>query len=387
MIQRILPIVLCLLFYNWSNGTHAIDGSGTITSQGIERSFLFHAPGDSVQGGLPLVLIFHGRGENAQMMKGYSNFDAAADDHGFLAVYPNATSIGGMPQWNAYVDEVTGHGGIDDFDATDDVIFMDDLIAHLCDTFGIDAGRIYATGNANGGFMAYRLAVQRPHVFAAVAPYAASLWGDLQYITGWFSQQFVPVGLMHIHGDADQVVPYPDQNHDPFAYIWPLSSYASNACNAFAYEVEEVNELVHRLVFCDGALPDTHKVEMVRLIGHGHDWPELPQYAMAHEIWDFLAWHEKEMPMFTCNIVGMEELIGTASFFSVHPNPATEILNFDRAMEPGTLLRIYDMQGSLLREMSGVVDRLPVLDLSPGFHVLEARTRDGEVLRARFIRE
>ena len=46
---------------------------------------------------------------------GVTPFDAVADANGFIAVYPDATIVGGISQWNAYVDEVAGHAGTFDF--------------------------------------------------------------------------------------------------------------------------------------------------------------------------------------------------------------------------------------------------------------------------------
>lgn len=364
----------------------AIDGEGTLISQGVERSFLFHAPGDSIAQGLPLVLVFHGLGGNGAFIKQTSGFDAVADANGFIAVYPNSTIIGGVPQWNAYVDEVSGHGGVNDPDATDDVIFVDDLIAWFCTNHGIDPQRIYATGHSYGAYMSYRLAVQRPNIFAAVAPVAGGLWGDPDHLTQYFLQDFQPIPIMQIHGDADDVVPYPDPTNDPEAQIVPLSFFASATCGSTAYTSSPITTNVHRLVFCDGIAPPGARVELIRLEGEGHEWPDVAGFDAAAAIWEFFYEYSLPAAPFTCEMTGIASL-EQLNEFSVFPNPATGLIHFNVDLDPGANIVVRDVHGRIVRSEEALTHYLDSSDLGSGIYFLEITGRNGERWMAQFIRE
>ena len=106
----------------------AYDGSGSFVSQGVTRSFVYHAPGTTVPEGLPLIIAFHGTGGTGAGFKAYCGLDAQADASNLIVVYPNSTTIGVDLQWNVYADDQPGHVGVGDANATDDVQFTRDLI-------------------------------------------------------------------------------------------------------------------------------------------------------------------------------------------------------------------------------------------------------------------
>ncbi len=355
----------------------AIDGSATITSQGIQRSILYHAPGGSVADDLPVLLVFHGTGGNAQTIKSYSGFDAVADANGFLVVYPNSTNIGGVPQWNVYADEVAGHGGLSEPGATDDVIFVDDLLEYLCNTFNIDASRVYASGHSNGGFMAYLLAVQRPEKIAAIGPVAANLWGDDTYLTNYFLNDYMPVGVMHLHGDADNVVPYPDPTYNPNAYIWPLSAFASGNCGNTGYQSSAIATGVERLTFCDGTGMEPQRIELIRFTGMSHSWPEVTGFDTATEIWDFLSAHSV-IPIYTCDLNSVPE-VAAIEIFEVYPNPSNGIVHFDPLMNRGSRIELIDAQGRVCLEKQAIGGSVDLSGLPAGAYALKLIDPDGPV--------
>src|SRR4051812_38919739 len=82
----------------------AINGNGTVQSNGITRTFAYHAPGSGVASNLPVFIIMHGDGGTGAAIGGYAGFDAVADSKNFLAVYPDA--IAG--DWNRAADAVAG---------------------------------------------------------------------------------------------------------------------------------------------------------------------------------------------------------------------------------------------------------------------------------------
>ncbi|RLM48823.1 hypothetical protein DVK02_18675, partial [Halobellus sp. Atlit-31R] len=87
---------------------------------------------------------------------------------------------------------------------SDDVGFTEALLAKLKKEYRIEAGRVYATGLSRGGFFSLRLAAELPQTFAAVA----SVGGPMPEPVVQHQPKSGKVGVMLIHGTADQVVAY-----------------------------------------------------------------------------------------------------------------------------------------------------------------------------------
>lgn len=340
----------------------AFDGTGSLVSQGVTRDFIYHAPGASVAEGLPLVLVYHGLGSYNAEVQYFTGFDAVADANNFLVVYPQATLIGGDVQWNVYADDVPGHAGVGVADATDDVVFTDDLIDWFCANHHIDASRIYATGHSNGGNFCYLLSLQRPEKFAAFAPTSANLWGDDAYMTALFGAGFTPVAIYHVHGDPDPVVNYPDSLHDPGQWTWPLSSFGYADCGVQAYTSTMIVPGVDRLTWCDGNAPNGKRVELIRCTGIGHGWGDLPGYSASNAIWEFFSGYAIDAPALSC-ATGIA--VPTASSAPLTMQAIVrDALLFSRPLEPAVDLRIMDAQGREVFGRSGSIGselRLPAL--------------------------
>jgi polyhydroxybutyrate depolymerase len=142
---------------------------GTIEVGGLDRTYSIYVP-KGLSKGAPLVLVMHGAGENGARMRietGYG-FDRQADKNGFAVVYPNAYA----GYWNAC--GIVGGGDADGLE-TDDVGFLTALADKLIADFGFDRARVFAAGSSRGGFMAFRLALEAPARFRAVAAVSANL--------------------------------------------------------------------------------------------------------------------------------------------------------------------------------------------------------------------
>lgn len=261
---------------------YAYDGTATITSGGMSRTFTFHSPGVSPPpAGLPVMIVMHGDGGNGASVKGYTGMDAIADAQNFIAVYPDAVN----GTWNRYVDNVPGDAGLGNAGAPDDVQFISDMIAYFCTTYHINSRKVYATGHSAGGFMAYNLGIQLNSKIAAIAPVAASLWGDNAFINNYFANSYTPIPVYHIHGDADATVNYPDPNNVADAWgEWPLSGFGNANCgnNTYGSSTTLVTN-VKKLSFCSSG----KEVTLIRIMGGGHGWPAVSGYNAASAIWSF----------------------------------------------------------------------------------------------------
>ena len=142
---------------------------GAIEVAGLRRTYSLYRP-QHLAPGAPLVVAMHGAdGSGARMRTstGYG-FERLADQYGFAVVYPNAFE----GNWNACNVE-GGHSA--SRRNVDDVGFLTALVDKLAPEIGVDRHRVYAMGISLGGQMAFRLALEAPARFRAVAAVAAGL--------------------------------------------------------------------------------------------------------------------------------------------------------------------------------------------------------------------
>ena len=136
---------------------------GTIDAGGRKRTYLTYVP-RGLPKGAPLVVVMHGSGEDGAQMRietGYG-FDRLADERGFAVVYPDAYE----GYWNAC--NIVGDYSSNKLNV-DDVGFLAAMVDKLISEIGVDPGRVFAAGSSRGGHMAFRLALEVPSRFRAVA--------------------------------------------------------------------------------------------------------------------------------------------------------------------------------------------------------------------------
>lgn len=162
-----------------------------------QRSYLIRVPAPLPSGPLPLVLMLHGGGGNADNGEQMSGFTPIARREGFIVVYPDGSGRfeERLLSWNAghccaYAME---HGA-------DDVAFIRALIKKVSQDYPVDPRRIYVTGMSNGGMMSHRLGLELSDTVAAIAPVVGTLFGDEALPPR-------PVSALIINGGADRIVP------------------------------------------------------------------------------------------------------------------------------------------------------------------------------------
>ena len=142
---------------------------GTIAVGGLKRTYLTYVPRGLARGA-PLVVVMHGSGQNGAQTRiwtGYG-FERLADEHGFAVVYPD----GYEGYWNAC--NIVGDYSANKLNI-DDVGFLTGMVDKLVTEIGVDPGRVFATGISRGGHMAFRLALEAPSRFRAVAAVSANV--------------------------------------------------------------------------------------------------------------------------------------------------------------------------------------------------------------------
>ena len=158
---------------------------------GVTREAIVYAPASSPEEGAPLVLAFHGFGDNAQNFQ-FTNLHAAWPE-AIVVYFQGLVTRRGLPGWQVE------RGVRDDRDLR----FVDVALRSLRETHDVDDDRVYATGYSNGGMFTYLLWAERPEVFAAYAPVAARLRPSVR------PTEARPV--LHVAGERDRVVSFADQ--------------------------------------------------------------------------------------------------------------------------------------------------------------------------------
>ncbi len=157
---------------------------------GTTREAIVHAPAEAGETAAPLVLAFHGFGDNAQNFQ-YTDIHGAWPE-AVVVYFQGLPRRRGLPGWQVERD---GHDR--------DLRLVDAALESLRETYRIDDERIYATGYSNGGMFTYLLWAERPDVFAAYAPVAARLPPSVR------PAQARPV--LHVGGERDHVVSFAAQ--------------------------------------------------------------------------------------------------------------------------------------------------------------------------------
>jgi len=304
---------------------------------GVERSYKIYRP-KNLPKGSPMLLLLHGQGSSNRWTF-TTGFNALAEQHGFLAVYPQShkkearldgalAQQPGMPKhlipmfekiakcekgevftysamnftcqangvgvthvvmWNQ-----TNEDGL--FDSQNDVAFLKSLTEHLQTKFLIDSEKTFVAGFSNGGGMTYTLICQTGNLFKAGAIVAGLAEAEILNDCARH-----PKSIIHIHG-AD----------DSFAPISPEREVTQGNTQVGAKESVEFFANLNALVsletnqVTESALQTIYKpqlggaeVQYYRIENHGHVWPGRPNEVKkgmdnsglnaTELIWDFFS--------------------------------------------------------------------------------------------------
>jgi polyhydroxybutyrate depolymerase len=165
--------------------SHAIDVNG------VTRTYLLYVPPGQSGKRLPAFILMHGSGSTDVQQERYSDFDAFAQAHGLVVMYPQGID----KHWND--GRVIGHESM-----ADDIGFMKAMLAQVTAQGLIDPKRVYAAGISNGGFMAQHMACVMPDALAGIAVVAATQPVDAACPSAR------PMPVIFFHGTADKFVPF-----------------------------------------------------------------------------------------------------------------------------------------------------------------------------------
>ncbi len=271
-------VCFCLLFYCMQFNALCMaaiqpgDSEFETLAAGEKRAYLVHIP-PHYDGITPmaLVLALHGGGGNMHIQANESYYHqlSAADQHGYIVVFPNGYSRlpgGRLATWNA-----GNCCGAAQKKNINDVAFIRQIIHDMQERANIDPQRIYAQGMSNGGMMAYRLACELSELITAVASVAGTD-GTTD------CQPSQTVSILHIHAQ--------DDDHVPFQGGFGEKSPAHVAFTSVPATIQKWTRLLQttstaeRVLTVPGAYCDLYsggkqhsEVKLCVTASGGHSWP------------------------------------------------------------------------------------------------------------------
>lgn len=287
--------------FAWGWKERAAKNAQTLQHAGVTRTYVIRISPEIEQNfaknavRVPLVLVLHGGGGNAENAERMTGFSEKARKEGFIVAYPEGSNRRGgeLRVWNA------GHCcGYAMEEKIDDVGFINALLDHLVQNYPVDPKRIYVTGMSNGGMMTHRLGIELAGRIAAIAPVVATVFGDEK-------KPAHPVAALMINGMLDESVPH--QGGPPggiFRNTWddvtarPAIEQAvfwanTNRCEG-APALQDRDTFRHWQYPC----AKNRSVELYLVKDNGHAWPggqkghrrgdpPSPSFRATDVIWDF----------------------------------------------------------------------------------------------------
>ena len=204
IVLAVLLATAALLAAGFANELREPELSGTLQNErltigGLQRTFSFYRPA-RIESSPALIFVLHGSDGSGALVRRMSmfRFDMLADEKGAIVVYPD----GYKKFWNDCRASADYAANIEKID---DSTFFAAMIDHLVRTQHVDPQRVYATGISNGGHMIFRLGLEIPQRFAALAAMAANLPVEANLDCAASGQ---PVSMAILNGTQDPINPY-----------------------------------------------------------------------------------------------------------------------------------------------------------------------------------
>jgi len=277
-----IRIVVVLLAGIAGQNTNADQIQLVLEHDGVSRGYALYIPSSYQKDEpVPLLMALHGRPGNAQRMADLTSFNSRADQHGFIAVYPQ-----GIRQYWNYLHGILGYR-----QHPNDSEFLLKVIDAVKSEYNIDNRRVYVTGISNGGFMAQRLACYAPHKFAGFASVAAGGFAGMSVDC----ESNEPVNLLYMHGTADTKVPWnglsvKDTDGNPQLVTMSIHDSVNfwvdrNRCSAEVNQMEipprDSSSLTRVKTFASTNCELNAEVVLFAIIGGGHNWPGVADFIPA----------------------------------------------------------------------------------------------------------
>ena len=257
-----------------STGLHL----ASLRVDGRTGTYLVGAPPSASHRPVPLVVLFHGAGVDANYIARLTGLPCRGVGRGVLVAVPNSAG----KSWDADPDGPDGH-------------LVGAMLASLSVRYCVDQSRVSLVGLSAGAVFAIRYACRHSGEFAAVAT------ATVEYQLGCT----LPLSILAYHGTADPTVPYAGAPGDAVPGLRATGTLVNMAawaqldgCDRTPVTTRVASQ-VERLTWTNCAAGA--EVVLYTILGGGHTWPDADQPAhfgmtthqlnATSEALDFLARH------------------------------------------------------------------------------------------------
>jgi polyhydroxybutyrate depolymerase len=318
----------------------AQDSREKIDVDDVSRSYVVHLPKSyDQQQHYPVVILLHGRNQDADDMARLTHFNQFADKDSIIVVYPNSAHGqwnigvrpeqvnqgmqprrggggrgGGWPGGGGYPGGGGGYprggggypgGGGSGYpgggqsggqnpeekknrtEPADDVAFLNQMLDQLALKYSVDTRRIYATGLGDGGFMALRAGCNLADRVAAIAAVGAAMPKTMICLPAR------PVPALFINGTDDPIVPDNGGSYKPGRFH--VLSAEDSAKTWAKFDRCEEKPAQDKLpssekggketkTFTYSACKDNAQVVLYSVKGGGNTWPGGEQFTTEKEV-------------------------------------------------------------------------------------------------------
>ncbi|HWY19857.1 MAG TPA: PHB depolymerase family esterase [Candidatus Acidoferrum sp.] len=273
------------------------------------RTYVVHLPqGYDSQQHYPVVILLHGRDQDAAEMARLTHFNEFADKDSIIAVYPNAANgrwAAGTGQPPPYRRGPYRRRGIygpgypppgqrpdagerrQGAHGPEDMPFLHRMLDKLATHYSVDTRRIYAVGLGEGGFMALRMGCNMADRVAAIAVVGAAMPKTLNCIPSR------PIPVLLINGTDDPIVHYDGGRYkDGLLHLLSAEDSAKewarlNRCSEKPTESKlpslQKGGRDTKVYLFDGCRENA-QVALYAVKDGGHTWPGGEQYMSEKEV-------------------------------------------------------------------------------------------------------
>lgn len=201
-----------------------------------------------------LVINLHGatpapafaRTFGSYMQQIISGMPIHAADHGYIVAHPQGRLHGDSQYWVTRDNIDTG--------------FINGLVDELSEELPVDPQRVFLTGFSSGGMLAWKLACEYSHRYAAIAPVAA----DRRAAPTCDSAR--PIPALGFHGTADPTVAYDGG-------ISAMETWAAeHSCSDKVVFLDKDDTYCERWTGCNSG----SDIRFCTSVDAGHTWPSGP---------------------------------------------------------------------------------------------------------------
>ncbi len=240
------------------------DTTFSFSYDGIEHSCIEDLA-ETTQDG-PLVLLLHGYGQSAEMIRSTTHFEEAANPLGYSVVYVTGATDPADPTSSTGWNAGNGNGTNKDTD------MLCALASYLQEEYGFDKNRCYAAGFSNGAFMNHRLAVEAGDVFSAVVSVAgmmpAMIWDEKDMLT--------PISVFQVSGEKDDLIPKNSDGSAKYSTNPAIEDVLDQYKTVDGLTEEETTELEMGSTLTKYSSPESkQQVWHLFIKGGHHGWPSL----------------------------------------------------------------------------------------------------------------